>query len=208
MALPKEKFTTPRGNTKWCFVDGKGKETENGSNKFKYSVVIKAHKDEPETIKAMKQIDDFWTENKPKAAKPRPKTKAYKMEEDEGSGEETGYVLFGLSTATTFPSGDKKLVKIFTAKAPVREVKLGGKKVGEDSIGRGIGSLSIYEYNGSYGTTLYLDAISLSKFVEYVGGVDASDVVTDDDADDLDLGTEEVDTTAVQDETPEDVPRT
>jgi len=201
--MAKIKFTTPKGNLKWAFVTGKGKETEKNSNKYKYSVVVKAHQDLPEVKEAIKQIDEFWTENKPKAAKPRPKTTAYKYEEDEETGEKTGYVYFGMSTNTTFPSGDTKLVKLFTAKTPVREVQLGDKKIGEESIGRGIGSLAIYEYNGSFGTTLYLDALSLSKFVEYVGGTDASDVTTDDDAEDIDLGETVVDTSAVQEEASE-----
>ncbi len=205
MSLAKEKFTTPRGNLKWAFIDGLGKETEKNSGKYKYSVVVKVHEDDcKDTIKL---IDTFWTENKPKGAKPRPKTTAYKYEEDDTTGARTGFVLFGMSTNTSFPSGDKKVVKLFTAKAPVREVQLNGKKIGEESIGRGIGSMSIYEYNGSYGTTLYLDAISLSKFTEYVGGTSVDDVTTDDDAEDINLGETTVDTSSVQDEEPVDTPR-
>ena len=185
MAYAKEKYTTPKGNLKWAFVDGTGKEQDDGSHK--YSVVVKTHKDEPETVKAIAYIDAFWAENKPKQAKANPKTKAYKMEEDDDTGELTGYVLFGMSTKTKFPSGDPKIVKLFTAKAPVREVSLNGKKIGEESLGRGIGSLSIYEYKGAFGTTLFLDALSLSKFVEYIGGVGAEEVIVDDDAEDLDF---------------------
>jgi len=202
MSLAKEKFTTPKGNLKWAFVSGKGKETENnGVITYKYSVAVKVHEDNCK--EEMARIDAFWKENKPNQAKPNPKTKAYKYEEDDDSGEKTGYVLFSMSTNTSFPSGDKKVVKLFTAKAPVREVQLNGKKIGEDSIGRGIGSLAIYSHKGSFGTTLFLDAISLSKFVEYTGGVGAEDVTTDDDADDIDLGETVVDTSAVQDESTE-----
>jgi len=212
MAYPKEKFTTPKGNLKWAFVDGLGKETKKNSGEYKYSVVIKAHEDLQEVKDAIATIDQFWKDNKPKQAKPRPKTAAYKYEEDEETGERTGFVYFGMSTVTKFPSNDAKVVKIFTAKAPVREVSLGGKKIGEDSLGRGIGTLAIYEYEGSFGTTLYLDALSLSKFVEYVGGVDVNDVETDDDAEDIGLDETVVGTDAVatggaeQDDT--NVPRT
>ena len=200
--MSKEKFTSPKGNLKWCIITGKGKETEKNSGKFKYQVVVKAHKDEPEVKEAMKHIDDFWAENKPKGSKPRPKTKAYKMEEDEDTGEETGYVYFGLSTPTTFGnSGDAKKIKVFTAKVPVREVDLGSKQIGEESTGRAMGVLAIYEFNGSFGSTLYLDAISLSTFVQYEGGgATAEDVVTDDDAEDIDLGESVVDTDSVSDE--------
>lgn len=198
----KEAFTTPKGNLKWAFVEGKGKESD---GKYKYQVVVKAHQDEQEVKDAIKRIDDFWSDNRPKNAKANPKSRAYKYEEDDATGELTGYVYFGMSTVTKFPSGDSKKVKIFTAKPPVREVSLGGKSIGDSSIGRGMGTLAIYEFNGSFGTTLYLDAISLSKFVEYVGGVDASNVVADEDADDINLGETIVGTESVEDE--EDRPR-
>ena len=185
MALAKEKFTTPKGNLKWAFVSGKGKEQDNGD--FKYSVVVKVAETDPKAVEAMKAIDAFWEENRPKASKANPKSKAYKFEENDETGEKTGFVLFSLSTKTSFPSGDKKVVKIFNAKPPVKEVSLGDKKIGEDSLGKGIGSLSIYEYKGSFGTTLFLDAIQLFKFVEYVGGVSASELEGDEDAEDLEF---------------------
>lgn len=197
----KEAFTSPKGNLKWAFVTGEGR-------KGKYSVVVCVP--EEDAKEAIAEIDEFWKEHKPKAAKPRPKSTGYKYEEDEETGEKTGNVYFSFSTGTTFPSGDPKVVKIFTAKKPVREVSLGTKKIGDESIGRALGSLAIFEYEGSYGTTLYLDAISLSKFVEYVGGVDVNDIEEDEDAEDIDLGTETVDTSAVAeeaDETSEDKPR-
>ena len=202
---PREAFTSPKGNLKWAFVDGQGKENDKGE--YKYQVVVSAPESSPEVQEAIKHIDEFWAENRPKGAKARPKTSAYKYEEDEDTGERTGNVYFGFSTVTKFPNGEAKVVKLFTAKAPVREVQLGGKKIGDESMGRGMGSLSIYEYNGSFGTTLYLDAISLSKFVEYVGGVDASQVVTDDDAEDISLGETTVGTDSVQEEEPAETPR-
>lgn len=203
MAYPKVKWTTPKGNLKWAFVTGDGR-------KDKFSVVVKVHKDEPECIEAMALIDQFWVDNKPQGSKARPKTKAYKMEEDEETGVETGFVYFSASTPTTYgKSGDKKTVTIFTAKAPVRKVDLGTKQIGEESIGRAMGVLSIYEYEGSYGSTMYLDAISLSKFVQYEGSVDESDVQTDDDAEDIDLGEVTVGTEDVSEEAEtKEVPRT
>ena len=45
MAYPKEAFTTPKGNLKWAFVDGLGKETKKDSGLYKYSVVVKVHED-------------------------------------------------------------------------------------------------------------------------------------------------------------------
>jgi len=195
----KEAFTSPKGNLKWCFVTGEGR-------KDKYSVVVSVP--EEQAKEAMEAIDQFWKDNRPKQAKPRPKSTGYKYEEDEETGERTGNVFFSFSTSTSFPSGDAKVVKIFTAKKPVREVSLGTKKIGDESLGRAMGSLAIFEYEGTYGTTLYLDAISLSKFVEYVGGVDASSVEEDEDAEDIDLGMEAVEANDVQEESAEDTDNT
>ena len=199
----KEAWTSPKGNLKWTFIDGKGKETKKNSGNYKYQTVVKLLATDPLCIEAMAHIDAFWAENRPKHSKLKPKTKAYKMEEDDNTGEETGFVLFGFSTVTSFPSGDAKIVKLFTAKEPIREVSLKGKKIGEGSLGRAIGTLAIYEYEGSFGTTCYLDAISLSKFEEYVSGINVSSVEADDDAEEIDLGETVVGTDAVaEEETP------
>jgi hypothetical protein len=184
MAHAKEAFTSPLGNPKWTFVEGKGKEDDKGN--CKYQTVIRVHESAKGVKEKMDRIDEFWKENKPKQAKPRPVHKAYKFEEDDETGEKTGYVLFGFSTSTTWPSGDTKQIKIFTAgnpkkDIPVREVALNGKKIGEESRARAIGTLAIYEYEKQFGTTLFLDAMQLTKFVEYVGGIDASDVEAIDD---------------------------
>lgn len=196
----KEAFTSPKGNLKWAFITGEGR-------KGKYSVVVSVP--EAEAKEAMDAIDLFWKENKPKGSKPRPKSTGYKYEEDEETGEQTGNVYFSFSTGTAFPSGDPKIVKLFTAKKPIREVELAGQKIGDDSLGRAIGSLAIFEYEGTYGTTLYLDAISLSRFRPYVGGVDESDVEEDEDAEDIGLNMATVDAGAVAEEAeePTDTPR-
>lgn len=197
---PHEAFTSPKG-----FLTANHIEKPNKKGKLKTIVVVP----KAEAQEAMDYIDNFWKENRPKGSKIQPKHKGYMAGTDEETGEETGDILFVFSTNPTFgTSGDKKVVKLFTAKAPVREVKLDGKLMGNESIGRGMGELAIYEYDGDYGVTLYLDAVSISKFVPYVGGVDASDVVTDDDAEDIDLGMATVGTDEVQDEEqPTDAPR-
>lgn len=193
----KESFTSPKGNLLWCFITGEGR-------KDKYSTVVKVL--EEDAKEAMAAIDLFWKENKPKQAKPRPKSTGYKYEENEETGEHTGYVLFSFSTGIAFPSGDKKIVKVFRAKPPVVELDLQGKMIGDKSVGRAIGSLSIFEYEGTYGTTLYLDALSLSSFTEYVGGVDESSVTADEDGDDMDFEAK-ADVSSVSDEAPTEAPR-
>lgn len=184
------KFTTPKGNLKWAFISGDGRDG-------KYSIVVKVPEEQAKAKMAI--IDQFWKDNKPQQAKkPRPRTTGYKYEEDDETGERTGYVLFSLSTNSTWPSGDKVEIGIFTAKKPVKKLDLGNKKIGEESLGFGVGTLSIYEYEGQYGTTLYLSGVQLSTFVEYTGGgIDEADLEADEDAEDIDLG---IDLPEAQDE--------
>ena len=185
-----EAFTSPKGQLHSAHI-----ERPNKKGKLKLIVVVpKAQAQETTDY-----IDKFWKENKPRQAKGLPKHKGYMLATDEETGKETGDILFIFSTNPVFPSGDSKVVKVFTAKKPIKEVKLHGKMIGKESTGRGIGKLAIYEYDGDYGVTLYLDAVSLSTFKEYVGGVDESSVTADEDADDLDFGAK-ADVSTVADE--------
>ncbi len=194
----KEAFTSPKGTFGTAHI-----ERPNKKGKLKAIIVVP----KAEAKEAMAHIDAFWKENRPRGSKALPTHKGYMIGTDEETGEETGDVLFIFSTNPEFPSGDKKVVKVFTAKKPIREVVLDGKLIGRASVGRAIGTLAIYEYDGDYGLSLYLDAVSLSKFVPYVGGVDAEDIDEDEDAEDIELGTTVVGTEAVSDEEPTDKPR-
>ena len=194
----KEAFTSPKGTFGTAHI-----EKPNKKDKLKAIIVVP----EAEAKEAMAHIDAFWKENRPKGSKAVPKHKGYMVGTDEETGEETGEILFIFKTNPVFPSGDKKIVKVFTAKKPVREVQLNGQLIGRESVGKAIGTLAIYEYDGEYGVSLYLDAISLSKFVPYVGGVDINDIDEDDDAEDINLGTTVVGTDAVEDEEVAEKPR-
>ena len=193
-----EAFTSPKGQLASAHI-----ERPNKKGKLKVIVVVP----KAEAKKTMDYIDTFWKENRPRGSKPKPVHKGYMLATDEETGEETGEILFIFSTKPVFPSGDKKIVKVFTAKAPVKEVKLNGKMIARESTGRAIGKLAIYEYDGDYGVTLYLDAISLSTFKEYTGGVDEQDVEVDEEAEDIDLGMETTDANDVEEEEPTEKPR-
>jgi hypothetical protein len=66
-------------------------------------------------------------------------------------------------------SGDKKIIKVFNSKG--NEVSLHGKKIGNGSRGRAVGSIAIYDFNtAARGVTFYLNSVQLSKFVEFTGG--------------------------------------
>ena len=179
----KEAFTSPKGYFGTAHI-------ERPNKKGKLKAIIVVPKDEAK--EAMAHIDKFWTDNRPKGSKARPAHRGYMEGTDKETGELTGEILFIFKTNPEFPSGDKKIVKVFTAKKPIKEVKLNGVQIGRDSLGRAIGTLAIYEYDGDYGVSLFLDAISISKLVKYTGGVDIDAIDEDDEAEDVDLSMEEV----------------
>lgn len=162
--MSKVQFKTPIGEFNWVFINGQGKESLNGD--MKYSIDVKVPADEAE--EAIKILNDLWEDNKPKGMD-KPKSMGFKADED-------GNVTFTLKTGTTFPSGDKKTIAVYNAQAEKINFPE-DKKIGNGSQGRASGVASIYTLNKKEGgVTLYLDAIQLTKFVEYQGGASFDEV--------------------------------
>ena len=178
---------TAVGDLEWVFINGSVKKDLKGNPTYTANVVMSAEKAKP----LMDQIDAYWDEHKPKGAKR--KSSGYKdhtvkdMKASEEAGEpvyvETGKIMFTAKTGTSYKSGDEKIIKIFNVKG--NEVSLQGKKIGNGSRGLlGLG-LAMYDVNPSArGTTLYLNYIQISKFVEYAGGGTASGAIEDDEGGD------------------------
>jgi len=165
---------TPVGDFEWCFIDGEGKADLQGKPKFTVDVVLDPEKAKP--FKAM--VDEFWADNKPKGAT-KAKSMGYyahKVKDEAASKEageniytETGKTVVRLNTNTTYVSGDPKVIKIFNSKG--NEISLMNKRLGNGSRGRATGVMAIYDFNAAArGVTFYLNALQVSKFVEYVGG--------------------------------------
>lgn len=186
MANAIEKIKSTKGLLEWVTITGEGKE--NLSNKMKYqaNVVIDPQNNEADAALIAK-MDAFWEENKPKGFKRKAKSMGYYLHDpvldadgdptynDDGDKvfDKKGKMHLTFSTDTTFAkTGDVKKIKVFNAKANV--VSLGDKSIGNGSIGYIAGAMAIYtsEKNGKIldaGVTLYLDAIQLTKFVEFTG---------------------------------------
>ena len=153
---------SPIGELEWCFISGEGKPDLQGNPKYQVDVVISPEQAEP--FKAM--VDDFWKENKPKGAKGMKSSGVYPhtVKDEEASSEagenvykETGKTVIRFKTGTEYVSGDKKLIKVFNSKG--NEVSLHGKKVGNGSRGRAIGSMAIYDFNAAArGITFYVNS--------------------------------------------------
>lgn len=185
-------IASPVGTLEWVIIDGDGKPDLNGTPKYQCDVVIT-----PEQAESVKKlVADFWEENKPKGFKEPKSTGVYPhMVKDEEASkeagenvyEETGNTVMRFKTGTTYVSGDPKVIKIFNSKG--NEVSLQGKKIGNGSRGRVNGAMAIYTVQQqnkviSAGVTFYLNAIQLSKFVEWTGGASFT-AMEDEEGDDF-----------------------
>lgn len=161
MATPTKRLVTPKGDLAWVFITGEGRKDLNGNDRFVASVKYPNGADELAKVQA--EIKEFWDENKPKG-KGKPKSTGVKVETDK-EGEETGFTLVNMWTGTTFPNGNPKVVKTYNSKGA--EVSLGSKSIGNGSVGSLSGTMAIYENGPNVGVTIYLNAVQLSKFVEF-----------------------------------------
>ena len=165
---------SPIGDLEWVFIDGVGKADLQGAMKYSVDLVFSAEQAEP--FKAL--VNDFWEEHKPKGAKAAKSLGIYDHSvKDVDASKEAGENVYALTgkttvrfkTGTSYQSGDAKVIKVFNSKG--NEVSLQGKKVGNGSRGRVNGAMAIYNINkATCGVTFYLNAIQLSKFVEFTGG--------------------------------------
>lgn len=166
-------ISSPKGELMWLFITGEGKKQidKNKPNKFEASVRFKD--DDPELLKFEKEVKAFWKENKPtpKATLSSTGIKKEYIKNDDGDKEYTGYSLIVFKTGVTFPDGKAKVITVHNAKGD--KVNMGDKLIGNGSIGYILGAMAVYPDQGSgAGVTLYLNAVQLTKFVEYTGGVE------------------------------------
>ena len=182
------KIVTPLGDLEWINIDGEGVENLSGKMVYRASLVLDG--DKAEALKA--KIDTFWKENKPSGFKKPAKSLGYKdhtvKNQETDEYEETGKTVFTFSTATTFPDGQAKVIKTYNAKN--RVVALGETKIGNGSKGAISGVMAIYgpTKTKEAGVSLYIDAIQITKLVEFsqdagFGAVDDEDGWTGDDHD-------------------------
>lgn len=167
--MSKMQFTTPKGEIMWATINGKGKTDLNGRDVYTIDIVATPEDAAP----VMAKLDEFWEENKPKGAK-APKTSGYKEMDD-------GRIKFTLKTATVYPSGDQKEIKVYDAKAQLVRLE---DKIGNGSIGRASGIAAVYDGGpAARGVTLYLDAVQVINLLRYTGGASSDFSAEDGDFD-------------------------
>lgn len=174
------KFMSPKGELEWVTITGEGKQ--NLSGKFQYVASLVLDEEQAKEVEA--ELDAFWAANKPKGVK-TPKSnglypqmrKTNETDEDgEAIKEPTGKFILAFKTGTTWPDGSPIKVKTYNAKG--KEVALGATKIGNGSIGKIAGSYDIYTNKApgtgkviDAGITFYLNAIQISKLVEFSDSV-------------------------------------
>lgn len=180
------KVKTPKVELAWVNITGEGKANLNGQMQYVTTGIIDP-KNNADHKAFIDMIDEFWADNKPAfmGAKRKPKSLGYypcdpkrdaegqpiKDDEDKIVYDPEGRYALAFKTGTSFPDGSAKVVRIFNAKA--KEVALGAKKIGNGSLGFISGAMDIYVVKDGKGkeldagVTLYLDAIQLTKLVEY-----------------------------------------
>ena len=177
-----EKFKTPKGTLEWVIISGEGKENLSGKLQYTANLVLTPETD-PQHQAFIEKVEDFWEANKPDKFTGKCKSNgiyAYKEKNADGEFVEVpGKFYVALKTGTTYASGEAKVVKVFNSKAA--EVQLGKQKIANGSVGYLYGAMDIYKNVNpkkkdqilEAGVTLYLDAVQLTKFVPYAGGVEA-----------------------------------
>lgn len=179
---------TPRGELQWVTISGEGKE--NMSGKLQYVASIAFDPKDPAWAALIKQVEEFWETNRPKSIKKAksngfyPETRKTGETDENGKAitEPTGRMMLQFKTSTAWPDGKPTVVKVYNAKG--NQVFLGDKRIGNGSLGEIAGSYDIYTNtlpkSGQVvdaGVTFYLNAIKISKFLEYSNdaGFDADD---------------------------------
>lgn len=159
---------------RWVFIDAPGKPAMDPTKPNRKVCSLYATKAAAQPL--IDAIQEYWDENKGKGwnAKSLGFSLEKKLKEggnpdDESHYNPTGLVIFNFWTGANWPDGKDRIIDIYNSKSA--KISLGGKKIGNGSQGAVSFTMAIYE-NGAgpkanRGVTLYLNAIQLTKFIEY-----------------------------------------
>lgn len=169
------KVNTPVGDLQYVQISGQGKLNYNEDG-YVYVATINLTGDAAEELKA--KCDEVLGDL---AKGENLKSRGYRelMKDEEGiytptsntkerdaKAEATGIYAFTFSTSTTFGDGKQKKVSVYNAAAA--RINLGDKKIGNGSKGAISGNLQRYKKGKDVGVSLFLNAIQLVDFKEYV----------------------------------------
>ena len=170
------KVVTPLGELHYVNISGQGKENYDEDD-YEYVASIRLTGDAAEKLKAeIEEIvelrpkgDDVKSRGYKELVKTKdgnlrsPTLKKPKTDDEEA----TGIFEFLFKTNTTYADGKTK--KIGTRNAANQPVSLGNARIGNGTIGCISGKMRGKSYKKEWSVTLYLNAVQITKFVEYVG---------------------------------------
>lgn len=81
----------------------------------------------------------------------------------------TGIFAFTFSTAVAFSDGKPKKISVYNSSTPPVKINLGDKKIGNGSTGALSGKMQRFKKGKDVGVSLFLNAVQLVNFIEYVG---------------------------------------
>lgn len=175
---------TPVGELFYVRISGQGKENYNEDG-YEYTAAVRLTGKKAEKLIA--EIDDVGEQIptghslkstgykelvKSKDGTLRSPSKAKPITKDE---ELSGIWEFSFKTNTTFADGKGKKIAVYNKDA--KRVEMGERMIGNGSLGSISGKMKGASYKKEFSVSLYLNAIQLTQFEEYVGdaGFEAQD---------------------------------
>lgn len=168
---------TPVGELHYVQISGQGKLNYNEDG-YVYTATINLTGEAAEELKA--KCDEVVGEI---AKGENLKTRGYRellkdaegiytptsnTKERDADAEKTGIIAFTFSTETTFADGKTKKISVYNSANPPTRINLGDKKIGNGSKGAISGRLRRYKKGKDVGVSLFLNAVQLVEFKEYV----------------------------------------
>lgn len=170
-------IVTPVGELHYVNISGQGKQNYNEDG---YNYVATLYLDEETSEPLREKIDEIIGEI-PKGKNLKSRGYRELLGDDEGiytptantkerdaNAKRTGIYAFSFATATTFSDGKVKKISVYNSANPPSRINLGDKKIGNGSKGAISGRLQRYEKGKDIGISLFLNAVQLKDFKEYV----------------------------------------
>lgn len=188
---------SPVGELEWVIVGGQGK-LNTLNDKYYYQATLVLDSESQECKDFIAEIDQFFEDEADKKMKKKNKKstgyaphKVRTGEDEDGDPiyEETGKTAFMFKTETTFKDGNAKTIGIHNAKGA--RVALGNRKIGNGSVGRINGVIKTYDQVKDTGTSLYLNAVQLVKYIPFADGPSFDSVEDEVDAEEAFEGFED-----------------
>ncbi|NCB95301.1 MAG: hypothetical protein EOM35_02355 [Negativicutes bacterium] len=171
-------IVTPVGELHYVHISGQGKLNYNEDG---YNYVATLYLEGEKAQKVITQLEEVLGDV-PKGKNVKSKGYRELLKDADGTYEptsntterdakavETGIYAFRFSTSTTFADGKQKKISVYNSANPPSRINLGERKIGNGSKGAISGKLQRYEKGKDVGVSLFLNAVQLVEFIEYVG---------------------------------------